>query len=224
MIRIDHLVRGYTRMRPWSIEYGTFWVWDIDNDLPPRCPARVDVTFQEAALADVDDLKVAMGLPAAAPIQQRLQSKRRCFVLKSDNQIVTYGWVTLGPEHVGELERDFRMPARDAYVWDCGTVPTWRGQRCYSAFLNYLIYQLYREGIPRIWIGSSRQNQPSIRGFINAGFHHVIDLTYWRIYGLTILWFKKAPAAVPSRIAAAYHILLSEREHRLGSLAVGYRW
>jgi GNAT superfamily N-acetyltransferase len=209
-------------MQPWAIEYGTLWALEVQAGLPPVCPAGVEVTFEEVGLAHIADLAVAMNLPTPEPIRQRLDSNRRCFSLRLAGQIVSYGWVTRGVECVGELERQFHLRDDEAYIWDCGTVPAWRGQRCYSALLSHLIYRLHHEGIPRIWIGASRQNQPSIQGIANAGFQRVIDLTYRRFFFLTFIRFQEAPTAQPSLISAAYRILLNDHERRFGPLAIGY--
>ena len=208
-------------MQPWAVEYGTLWVFETNNDLPPICPARIEVKFKEVGAADIDDLAIAMSLPTPEPAQERLQSNRRCFSLRTAGQIVTYGWVTHGVECVGELERQFHLHDDEAYIWDCGTIPARRGQRCYSALLSHIIYQLHGEGIARIWVGASRQNQPSIQGFVNAGFQRVIDLTYRRFYRLTLLWFQESPAALPRLVSAAYRILLNNQERRFGCLAIG---
>src|SRR5262249_40519940 len=138
-------------------------------------------------------------------------------------QIVTYGWVTQGVECVGELERQFHLHDDEAYIWDCGTVPAWRGQGCYSALLSCIIHRLQREGAVRIWIGASRQNQPSIRGFASAGFNPVVDLTYRRLYRLTLMWIHPAPSNRRPLVSAAYRILLNAHERRLGQLIVGYK-
>jgi ribosomal protein S18 acetylase RimI-like enzyme len=209
-------------MQSWSVEYGTLWALETQAGLPPVCPAEVEVTFEEVGLAHIADLTVAMNLPTPEPIQQRLQSKRRCFSLRIDGQIASYGWVTHGVECVGELERQFHLHDDEAYIWDCGTVPAWRGQHCYSALLSQLIYRLHHEGIPRIWIGASRQNQPSIQGIANAGFQRVIDLTYRRFTFLTFIRFQEAPTALPSLVSAAYRILLNDHERRFGPLAIGF--
>lgn len=210
-------------MQPWTVEYGTFWVVETHESLPPICPARVEVKFKELEVADIDELAQAMNLPTTEPIQQRLQSNRRCFTLKVSGQIVTYGWVTHGVEYVGELERQFHLHHNEAYIWDCGTTPAWRGQRCYSALLSHIVYRLHHEGVFRIWIGASRQNQPSIQGFINAGFKPVVDVTYQRFYRLTLLWFRVTPTAPPPLVSAAYCILLNNHERRFGPLAIGYK-
>lgn len=210
-------------MQSWVIEYGTLWALETGGGLPSMCPARVEVSFAEVGAGEFDDLAVAMNLPSPEAIRLRLQGRRRCFILKVGDQITTYGWVTCGVEVVGELERKFHLHDDEAYIWDCGTVPAWRGQRCYSALLSHIVYRLHQEGVPRIWIGASRHNQPSVQGIANAGFQRVIDLTYRRFYYLTVLWFQEALTAPPPLTLAAYRILLNSHERRFGQLAIGYK-
>lgn len=209
-------------MRPWTTEYGTLWALEPGSGLPPHCQARIEIAFAEVGGDEIDELAMAMGLPTPEPIQQRLRGRRRCFYLRAGGRIASYGWVTHGIECVGELEREFHLHDDEAYIWDCRTLPAWRRQRLYSALLSHLVYRLHDEGIPRIWIGASRQNQPSIRGFANAGFKPVVDVTYRRFYRLTLLWLRPAVSAPQPLIAAACRILINERERRVGRLAVGF--
>jgi GNAT superfamily N-acetyltransferase len=210
-------------MQPWIVENGTLWAAELGANLPPIYSARAAVEFIELGCHDADDLAIAMNLPSPEPILQRLQSGRRCFSLQAAGQIAAYGWVTHGAECVGELEREFHLLDGEAYVWDCGTVPSWRRQGCYSALLSHLIYQLHSEGILRIWIGASRRNQPSVQGFARAGFRPVVDITYCRCYRLTLMWIYQARTAQNPLVAAAYRILLNDHERRFGQLAVGYK-
>lgn len=209
-------------MQPWAVEYGTFWVAEASNRTPPPCPARVEVTFGEAGPAAAGRIAAAMCLPTPEPVAQRLASGRRCFTLKAEDAIVAYGWVSRGAEAVGELEREFHLTADEAYIWDCGTVPAWRGQRCYSALLGNIAQRLHGEGVLAAWIGASRQNEPSVRGIANAGFQHVVDITYRRVYRLTFMWLRPASSANPSLVAAAYRILVAAHERRVGRVAIGY--
>jgi len=209
-------------MQPSTVEYGTLWAVEPGTRLPPICAARVEAVFEELGLADASALAIAMNLPTPEPILRRLHHNRRCFGLKVAGQIASYGWVTRGAECVGELERQFRLRDDEAYIWDCGTVPAWRRQRCYSALLSHLIDRLHHERVPRIWIGASQRNQPSIRAFTNAGFQRVVDVTYRRFYHLTLLWIRQAPSARHPLTLAAYRILLNDHERRFGQLIIGY--
>jgi GNAT superfamily N-acetyltransferase len=210
-------------MEQYVVERGTLWALETGNGLPPACSARVEAVFKELEAGEIDDLTLAMNLPSSELIQRRLEDNRRCFILKVDGQIATYGWVTHGVEIVGELERIFHVGRDEAYIWDCVTLPAYQRQGCYSSLLSHIIYQLHGERVRRIWIGSSLPNDPSVRGFANAGFQPVIDLTYRRFYKLTILWVREAPTAVPHLVSAAYRILVNNHEQRFGRLAVGYK-
>lgn len=155
-------------------------------------------------------------------IRRRLQSDRRCFGLRVEGLIAAYGWVTQGNESVGELERQFNLRRDEAYIWDCRTVPDWRGRGFYSFLLSRLIHELLGVGVQQIWIGASRHNRPSIRGFVNAGFKPVVDLTYRRLLRLTMLWFRVTPAAEQHLVSAAYRIIVNDHERRFGPIAIGY--
>lgn len=209
-------------MRFSAVESGTFWVVDAGNGLPPACAARVETEFEEITASGADDLAAAANQVTPGPIRHRLLNGRRCFALKAGGQIASFGWVTLGPENVGELEREFNLREDEAYIWDCVTLPSWRRKRLFSSLLSQIIYQLRAEGVPRIWIGASRQNRASIQGIENAGFEHVLDLVYRRFYRLIILWIQKASSAPPKIVSAAYSILLKDYERRFGRLAIGW--
>ena len=210
-------------MQPWTTEYGTLWALETGNGLPALCRARIEATFEDVEDKDIDDLAAAIDLSSLEPIRRRMQGRRRCFCLRVAGEIAAYGWVTRGVECVGELERQFNLHDDEAYIWDCVTLPAWRRQRLYSALLSHMVYRLHSEGIPRIWIGASRQNRPSIRGFANAGFESVVDVTYHRLFRLTLLWIREAASAPRPLVLAAYRILLNEHERRLGQLAIGIR-
>jgi ribosomal protein S18 acetylase RimI-like enzyme len=210
-------------MQLWKRERGTLWALDAEQPLPPLCSARVQAEFAEVRPEQLDELAGAMGLPDPQVIRQRLQSGRRSYTLRVAGQIAAYGWVTRGVECVGELEREFHLRDDEAYIWDCGTVAAWRGQRFYSALLSQLIRELFREDTRRIWIGASRHNQASISGIANAGFKHVLALTFWRAWRLAVMWFSQVASAPSPPVAEAYRILLGAHERRFGRLALGYK-
>ncbi len=210
-------------MQLWATERGTLWALETMSGLPLPCQARVETEFQALESEDIPALAAAMNGAAPDSLMRRLQTDRRCFCLKVAEQIVSYGWVTNGVECVGELERQFQLDEDEAYIWECGTVPAWRRQRCYSALLSQLIHQLHGEGAHRIWIGSSRRNQASIRAFANAGFQPVLDLIYRRFYRLTFMRIMPEPAAPPQLTSAADRILISPQERRIGPWIIGFK-
>ena len=208
-------------MKPRAVEFGTFWLSEAARGLPPASSSRTQTVFGEVSPDDWPALQSAMDLPDSEPIRSRFQTGRRCFSLRVADQIVAYGWATRGLESVGELEREFSLTDDEVYIWDCGTVPTWRGQRCYTALLSQMLHQFHHEGIPRVWIGASSQNKPSIQGIARAGFQHVMNVAYYRWWVVTLLRFMEAPAAPRAQLDMAYRVLTSRHERRWGRVALG---
>jgi len=122
------------------------------------------------------ELAQAMELEDAAVVLQRFARGCQCYAGRIDGGLVTYGWVTFDEESIGELGLSFRLQPGEAYIWDCATLPAFRGQRLYPALLAYMLGALYRAGMHRIWIGADEDNLPSQRGFILAGFTPVVDI------------------------------------------------
>jgi GNAT superfamily N-acetyltransferase len=209
-------------MRLYTVERGTLWVLETGHGLPPERQPRVEAAFAEAGVGDSEELLAAMNAPARQVVQARFQAGRRCFSLKVGSDIAAYGWVTQGIEYVGELERHFYFGDGEAYIWDCATLANWRGQGFYTALLSQIARQLQGEGVRRVWIGASRLNQPSLRGFASAGFGRVLDLTYRRFYRFTLMLLR--PAGTPGQplFHDARQILLNGHERRIGPVVVGF--
>lgn len=211
-----------TTRRWWAFERGTLWA--IDTTAAPRLPAlRAAVAFGKAGPETAGPLAVAMGLPDAAEIAGRFSNERRCYVAWDKDRIVVYGWASRGQECVGELERAFHMAPDEAYIWDCVTLPEYRGRGLYSALLAYMLADLRDAGVHRTWIGASLDNQPSIKGFMNAGFQPAIKLVYGRLLALRCSWVIAHPGAPGPLVAAAKRMIIAEDERMFGPLMVGIR-
>lgn len=210
-------------MNLFTVEYGTFWVWEAENGLPPPVRPRANAIFEEILPGDLSGLANVMDSRSLENARRRLEGRRRCFALQLGGNIISYGWVTFGRESVGELEREFNLAPDEAYIWDCATVPGWRRKGCYSALLSLIIMQLYGEGTPRAWIGASRQNKPSVHGIAKAGFEQVLELTYRRFWVLVVISLREAPYATGRLVSMAADILLNAHEKRIGRFAFGLK-
>ena len=128
-----------------AVEFGTFWLSEGASGLPLVSSSNATTVFGEASPNDGPALQSAMNLPNPEPIRHRFRTGRRCFSLRVADRIVAYGWATRGLESVGELEREFSLTDDEVYIWDCGTLPDWRGQGCYTALLNQMLRQFHQE-------------------------------------------------------------------------------
>jgi ribosomal protein S18 acetylase RimI-like enzyme len=195
--------------RLWAFERGVFWALDLE-EWPPittQTPA-VSVTCEEARPDGEAALAQAMGLSEMGEIQRRFAAGSRCYVARDvGGAIAGYGWVSRGEERIGELERTLRMAPDAVYIWDCATLPPYRRSGVYTALLVAMARALRGEGVRRIWIGASRDNRPSLRGFARAGFQPVARVAFVRALGLRRLWLMAEPDAPPALVAEAREAL-----------------
>jgi ribosomal protein S18 acetylase RimI-like enzyme len=182
---------------------------------------RVEAVFAEIHRESAELLAAATGLLQPEPTLRRLAAGRRCFAARIEDRIVAYGWVSQSDECIGELEREIQLPAGEAYMWDCVTLPAYRRQRLYSALLSHILVRLHDESVQRAWIGSSLDNRASIRGFANAGFRPVVSLVYARLFELRGLWMIRNRSAPDHLVDAARQALTTDRENWWGPVAVG---
>lgn len=199
--------------RLWAYEHGTLWAMDLDNhgDAPARRTAQA-VLFSEAPPETAGSIAAAMGLEEPSEVRRRFAAGSRCFVARVEGDIVAYGWVSQGMEQIGELERSLHMRPDEAYIWNCATLPAFRRQGLYTALLGYIVAVLREEGMRRLWIGTSLQNQPSLQGMAAAGFQPVIKVMYIRLLRVSHAWVMGEASAPPAQVAAAQRALSDARK------------
>lgn len=202
---------------------GTLWALALNDGLPPRCEPRIATTFVELDAESIVEAANGADVSVLDRFRSRLESGRRCFALLTDDTVATYGWVSYGAERVDEMDRTFTFADDDAYLWDFWTRPALRGQRCYSALLSECIYHLHSEGTPRAWIGADLDNRPSIKGFANAGFHRIVNLTLYHWSRVTLAYTRPSPTASAHLVRAARRATTAPHERRFGPIAIGYR-
>jgi ribosomal protein S18 acetylase RimI-like enzyme len=211
------------------LERGSLWERELTGESAPRVSPAVPTRWEEIGLpsgdvlASAQALASAMGLSDAVLVLRRMRGGARAFAGWVDGAIACYGWVSSGSECIGELERHIRLPAGEAYVWDCLTLPAYRRLGLYTSLLTHVALTLQAEGFRLLWIGSALANRPSIRGFEAAGFRPVLRVVYVRVGTVSFFAVRRVPPAPHDRSAAARAALARDDERRLGPLLVGHR-
>jgi ribosomal protein S18 acetylase RimI-like enzyme len=190
----------------WGIERGALWALD----LPPadgRADQRPGVRFAAVGGAETAALAAAMELDESE-ILARLARGCRVIAAWQGDDVASYCWISVNREHVGEHARDLTLPAGDSYVWDCATVPRYRGQGLYRSLLRQIAETLADEGQRRVWIGAASTNEASNRTFATVGFRPAASLVSVRLAGRgVIVRLRGAPGADPALVEAARRLL-----------------
>ena len=190
---------------------GTIWALDLDRPTPVITP-RLAATFGRLGPETTAALAAVPGGSISADIGRRFAAGRRCYAAWVGGEIATYGWVSFGEEHVGELNLRLHLLPGEAYIWDCATLPAFRRNHLYSALLVYIAGELRLEGFCRAWIGADMENETSQRGMARAGFQHVADLLIGRVLAMRQAWVQELPGVPDELVAAARRVFLDNRD------------
>lgn len=196
---------------PGSQHLGILWVLNLDESSLASVAPRIATAFQRVGPEAASTLAQAMGLDNPTIVLQRFANRKRCYTGNVKGKPATYGWVTLDEEGIGELGLNIRLQAGEAYIWDCATLPAYRGQRLYPALLAYMLNELQSEGLRRVWIGTDTDNLPSQSGVALVGFQPVIDILMTRVLTIRRLWARGRPGVPEQVVMEARSALLGNR-------------
>jgi GNAT superfamily N-acetyltransferase len=208
----------------WIFRRGLLWVSELDARKVASVTAYIPVQFSQVTGESVTHLLTAVRqMDPIAPdaIAQRLEQGRQCFAAWADGQVAAYGWLTCGPEWVGEFERTLQVEHGEAYIWDCATIPKYRRLHLFGALLNHIVNHLQQSGLQRLWIIGLARPSEFACGMFAAGFQPVMTLTYVRLFGHRGLLVDPHPGASPSQAAAARRLLGGEKERIVGRWMIG---
>jgi hypothetical protein len=184
-----------TSVEPGPQHVGTLWLLELSEPSVNGPVSRVDVQFQRVGSEATPSLTKAMGSGNPEEVFRRFDAGKHCYTVNVKGVLATYGWVTFDEELIGELRLYIRLLPGEAYIWDCATLPEYRGLRLYPSLLWYIIGELRAQGLKRLWIGADADNLPSQVGMRMCGFHPIADLVLDYALALHSIWIRRHSGA-----------------------------
>ena len=112
-------------------------------------------------------------------------------MVRIDRRIAGYGWLSTGPEWIGELQLEIRPRELEGYVWNCATVAEHRRQGIFRSILLGISEIARLEGLRRLWIGSVAI--PAERAVGPSGFRPALRFTSVKAAGMHVMRVREAP-------------------------------
>jgi GNAT superfamily N-acetyltransferase len=109
----------------------------------------------------------------------------RCFAVWIDGGLGGYGWLSTGPEWIGELQLEIKPRPGEAYIWNCATVEERRRQGIFRSLLVGISDTARKEGLKRLWIGSVAI--PAEKAVEPSGFKPALRFTSLTFGGLHMM-------------------------------------
>lgn len=208
----------------WFFQRGVLWLANLRNLNSIPVEAHVPTKFSRLegdALPRLMTTVSQMDPISPAAIARRFDAGSWCFAAWVGGSIAAYGWVTRGPEYVGEFERQLRIREDEAYIWDCATLPNYRRQRLFTSLLGYITRQLQREGNQQAWIIGLTAALEINSGVAEIGFQPLLRLTYLRVVNKRMLVLTPVQDATAEQLDSARRLLKAKGEQEFGRLLVG---
>jgi GNAT superfamily N-acetyltransferase len=125
----------------------------------------------------------------------------RCFAAWQGDRLAAYGWLSTGPEWIGELELEISSGPGEAYVWNCVTLPSFRRSGLFRALLRHVADQCRQERLSRLWIGGLAA-EPASAALPQAGFTPVLHFELEQLPEARRLRVNQAAGAEPAQVSA----------------------
>jgi len=158
----------------------------------------------EADAASLPVIAEAMGEHGDL-VGKRLARGCRCFGAWLGPELAGYGWLSTGPEWIGELQLEIAPGPGDGYIWNCATVPSHRRRGVFRSMLAGITAQTREDGLRRLWIGSVAI--PAEKAVGPSGFKPALVFDSAALAGLRGMRIAPAPGADPALVADALQAL-----------------
>jgi len=118
-------------------------------------------------------------------VAARLARGCLCFVTFIDGSVAGYGWLSTGPEWIGELQLEIKPREREGYIWNCVTLPEHRQKGVFRSLVAGISMAARRMGSRRLWIGSLAI--PAERALAPIGFEPALRFDSITVAGLHLM-------------------------------------
>lgn len=148
-------------------------------------------------------------------VRPRLARGCRCFAVILDGTIAGYGWLSTGPEWIGELQREIRPRKAEAYIWNCVTLPEHRRKGIFRSLVVGIAEAARQTGVRRVWIGSVAI--PAENALPPLGFRAMARFRTVQFLGLVVLTGPKIIDSDARRVVSSRSGIgaeLGRLEHR----------
>ena len=118
-------------------------------------------------------------------VAKRFARGCRCFAVWIDGSLGGYGWMTTGPEWIGELQLEIKPRPGEGYIWNCVTLAEHRRKGVFRSLLIGISGLARKEGLKRLWLGSLAI--PAEKAVAPSGFKPALQLNSLNFAGLHLL-------------------------------------
>jgi GNAT superfamily N-acetyltransferase len=123
----------------------------------------------------------AMG-PEGDLVAKRLARGCLCYAVWIEGALGGFGWLSTGPEWIGELQLEIKPRESEAYIWNCVTLTEHRRRGVFRSLVVGMTAAARDLGAERVWIGSVEI--PAEKALAPIGFQPALHFSAITVAGL----------------------------------------
>ena len=177
-----------------KIGYALFWklikcelvfVKRVDNVIQDK--VKPEITIKLGTCDDFDYVKYYRNISYGEVCRRRQEHNEIAYLALIGGRVAYIMWIrrvnSLSFSFVGQTQ--IKVPDGSMYIYDCFTLPTYRGRGIYSYMLDY-IADLYVG--KSCYVACQAQNEPSRKGIVKASFKLCLRLYWLKCGPISLKW------------------------------------
>ena len=163
--------------------WGTEIIYEYLLKMPiEEIEPKIKVTIRAAVEDDLDKFKGIVNERKIKLFRKRFKKDRVCFIALDQEKIADFGWISFDDEYESIFQIRVKVNDKEAYWFDCHTMPQYRLNGLHSAVTAKALIYLKDKGCKKVLTHVMKDNIYSRKAFEKVGFKEKRMVTLIKLF------------------------------------------
>ena len=163
--------------------WGTEIIYEYFLEMPiEEMEPKIKVTIRAAVEDDLGKFKGIVNERKIKLFRKRFKKDRICFIALDQEKIAYFGWISFDDEYESIFQIMVKVNDKEAYWFDCHTIPEYRRNGLHSAITAKALIYLKDKGCKKVLTHVMKNNIYSRKAFRKVGFKEKRMVTLIKIF------------------------------------------
>ena len=174
---------GFILRKTIGFIWGTEIIYEYLLEMPiKKIEPKIKVTIRAATEDDLDKFKGIVNERKIKLFKKRFKKDRICFMALDQEKIAYFGWISFDDEYESIFQIIVKVNDKEAYWFDCHTIPEYRRNGLHSAITAKALIYLKDKGCKKVLTHVMKNNIYSRKAFRKVGFKEKRMVTLIKIF------------------------------------------
>lgn len=163
--------------------WGTEIIYECLLKMPiEEIEPKIKVTIRAAVEDDLDKFKGMVNERKIKLFRKRFKKDRICFIALDQEKIAYFGWISFDDEYESIFQIRVKVNHKEAYWFDCHTMPQYRYNGLHSAITAKALIHLNDKGCKKVLTHVMKDNIYSRKALEKVGFKEKRMVTLIKLF------------------------------------------